>query len=111
MPKGKQISADIKREALAAYYSGSETVNQICARYGIAKRTMYDWIEQKGHGVRVHNAKQPRKDVRLSAEEAEIILYMIEQCEPHMTTDQRVVVLPLEERLLTVSDILYEMSH
>ena len=109
MPSGKRFNSETKRKALEQYYSGEMTVDQICCEMGIARRTIYAWIEKEGHGPRALNPQNGRGILRLSWEEAELILLMCAECEKILNKEKLAVMKPLENRVLDIADILYEV--
>lgn len=110
MPSGKRFTPEIKRTALEQYYSGEKTVSQICAENGIAWRTIYSWIEKDGHGKRAPSTRAGRATLRVTRDEAELILLMCAECEKILPRKLLPIMRPLETRVLDIADELTEMS-
>ena len=110
MPSGKRFDAETKRKVLEQYYSGEKTVDQICREIGIARRTVYAWIEKNGHGTRALHPKTGRGNLRITWEEAELILLMCAETERILKPNQKAVMRSLEDRVLDIADVLSETS-
>lgn len=109
MPKGMKIDQKTRDAAVYAYYNSGRTVDQIAIENGIARRTMYQWIEIFGHGRRVHDPKHPRRGIRLSKDEIELLLMMISKCDDSLSMHDRGTLHSIEDRLLNAADDLYIM--
>ena len=105
MPKGHPVSAEIKEAFLEEYYRGELSVNDLCLKYNIGRRTVYDWIKP-GHGR--HHVFTRRKSVFMSYKEIELVLLMIMECESILDDKDSRTAKLLEERLLEASDELTE---
>lgn len=109
MPSGIRIPLEEKKKALIDYYAG-KSVNEICYRYGIKRRAIYDWAKLYGHGKRSFNPRDPRRGMHINLAETELILLMICECDKIIKGADRVTMRNLEERLLLISDELYELQ-
>lgn len=107
MPSGKKIDQKIRDAAVLAYYEGERTVDQIAVENGIARRTMYQWIEIYGRGRRVHDPKKPRRGILFSLEETELLLSMISMCDKGLSKRDLGTLYSIEQRLLNAADDLY----
>jgi len=106
MPKGFPIAPEVKQKVLQQYYGGDLTVKQICTQYGFKARTVYDWIEVKGHGARRSCADNKRRQIRLTAEEIELLLLLMGKCAQDLSRRELAIMAPLEVRLLDAADEL-----
>ena len=111
MPKGIKAPKEVKEAVLAEYYTTSTSVVQLCAKYGYKRRTIYQWIEQSGRGRRAFIHRDPRRHVLLTLDETELILLMLCECDKIWKDgNQRAIMRNLENRLLDISDELYELQ-
>ena len=88
------------------YNSKVLTVEQIVQKYGIARRTVYNWVSAN-HG-RKNNID--RKAVYLSRDEVETMLLLIMVGENDVTEKQKCIAKALEKRLLDIADEFSEVS-
>ena len=105
------IPVDVKIAVVNDYYSGSKTLNQICAEYGLSgPRRIYEYVEKYGHGIREHRPPVSRQGIYLSLDETELLLLMISEFEKISDKRYRGMLRNLEDRLLDISDKLYELK-
>lgn len=111
MPSGIKAPKEVKEAVLAEYYTTGTPVAQLSAKYGYKRRTIYQWVEQSGRGRRSFVQRDPRRHVLLTLDETELILLMLCECDKIWKDGkQRAIMRNLENRLLDVSDELYELQ-
>lgn len=109
MPKGKHFTTSQKNDIINAYLAKNMTVNQICAKYGLGRRTVYQWIEKtdvprRGMGKKTNC----RRAVYMSRDEIELILLMMLESKSILNGKYTPYAKTLEEKLLNVADELEE---
>ena len=109
MPKGKRFTTTQKNYIVNAYLANDMTVNQICTKYGVGRRTVYQWIEKidaprRGMGKKTNY----RRAVYMSRNEIELILLMILESKDILKGKYASYAKSLEEKLLNVADELEE---
>ena len=82
------------------------TVEQIVSKYGIARRTVYNWCAAD-HG---RNNQTSRKAIYLSHDEVETVLLMILETEGTLKGNREYTAKALENRLLKLADEFTEIE-
>ena len=94
-------------EILSAYADGEMTVDDICTRYGVARRTVYQWAEKNGI-KRKRRTMTDRKAVYMSRNEVETVLLLIMEGESILDGKDLTAARAIEKRLLDIADRMEE---
>lgn len=111
MPKGKRFTTSQKDDIINDYLAKNMTVNQICAKYGVGRRTVYQWIEKSDtHRRGMGKKSNCRRAIYISRDEIELILLMILETKDVLNTKYTPCVKTLETKLLDIADELEEYN-
>lgn len=102
-----RICDEKKREVIREYADGKTTVNEICDKHGIARRTVYAWAEKAGIKRKKHS-RIDRKAIYMTREEMETILLLMLIGSESLKGEYLTASRSLEKRLLDATDAMEE---
>ena len=103
--KGKKFPSEIKAQVIEDYKSGRDPVWYISEHYGVALRTLHEWVESC-HQDRRHTRRPNRRSIRLSKDDAELLLLVIMEAEGAVPHKDIPALRRLENRLCDIADDL-----
>ena len=91
---------DIKSKVIAAYFEGVKTVNEICDEFGIARRTVYKWLQESGLKRNRRISVRNRQPFYVSKAEATLLCRILEENEALVSQTEMDLVMGLHDRLV-----------
>lgn len=98
----KKKSISVKAAVIAAYLDGVKTVDDICDEFGVARRTVYKWLENSGTHRNRRMSICNRQPFYVSKDEAALLCTLLETCEYSLPENEMNTIMRLHDRLTNV---------